>query len=212
MTIQQSCPDEEIIAAYLEHRLDSVRCEKFESHLCNCPNCRETVATAGTISHRLTRSQSLQMTSEKRIQAAIVEVKNVQNSSPKAGDQIRGKIERYLFDGFDSIAGWFHQPATAVRGEGEGVKESFKKRISSVGATVQIDKTSSGGFILRLFQDNLPDHCTMRVTIKQGGRELFSTLMKQDSLVSNNIQPGHYSIEFRRSDNKSGAYHFEIKE
>jgi len=63
----KACPDPELLAAYLEHRLAGVEKEAFEAHAGDCESCRRALALAMTIDEESASGAPLPSSSPKKL-------------------------------------------------------------------------------------------------------------------------------------------------
>ncbi len=82
------CPEADLLAAYLDHRLSQTEKHDIEAHLVTCPSCLDTIVFLGQIDEDL-----LSPVAEKDLRAACHLV--APDVSPRAG--IRRRIARWLF-------------------------------------------------------------------------------------------------------------------
>ena len=215
--MQPICPDEEMLADYIEGRLSGKERSKIEEHLCDCNICRDYFITAGS----LVRGNG-QFASDPApaalTRSSVFLVKNL-DTAPKtslaAGPRayIRN-LYRRISDLMTSMP-WVGLHPAMVRSSRKVISKDcicLKKTFKEIDTEIEIEKTGKNKSRIRVRMPDANRHKSkIRVALKKGEREMSSHLLIEDCLFEE-ISFGHYSLAFSRDGKELGNCLFEIKE
>jgi hypothetical protein len=211
-----SCPDEETLVDYLEHRLSDEDRSRVEEHLADCQLCLDSVIV---IKNMVEKADCFELEEvPKRVTDTAVDLV-VQRSpeSPGLFEKIESSIKRAASRVTDSIMGpWGTLQPAMVRGTKTVVSEDLVRvavSFEEINTEIEIEKTSTDTATIRvLFPEALETEEVLRVTLKKGEREIASYPFESTPVVFEDISLGHYSISLRRGGVELGVFLFEIKD
>ena len=213
-----SCPDEERLADFLEGRLSEEERSQTEEHLAGCQVCLEALVIANTLT-RGTGEVELEP-----VPAAVTEraVGRVTSRYPATSDSLTQGIRPSLKDlGVRMI----EVLSSRLFGESCPAPVRSSKIVSTedrvcvrvpfreIETEIEVEKARVGTAIIRLrLLEASTFERALRVTLKQGEREVTSHLLEGSSVVFEDIPFGHYGVSLTEDGKILGTYLFEIKE
>lgn len=211
------CPDEERLADYLEGRLSEKERFHVEEHLAECEICLEGLAVTSRlvqnrdqleldhVSNEVTEAAVRLVTSRITItQNSLMEKlkESVRNIGSAMSDVLCPKQKQ----------GW--QPAR-VRGSRTVVSDDcvcLKVFFEEIETEIEIEKTGSSSAHIRVKPHKAGKYRRdLRITLKQGKREVASYLLDGLYVLFEDIPFGHYSISLAKKGVTLGTYIFEVK-
>ena len=213
------CPQEELMADYLEDRLSKNKRIGVESHLSDCHRCLDEMIifhgnspnpgnfeTDTAPQHVTNAAVTLveQLASHRRTSFMQRSIRLFKTIYLRISDYI--KLIMYHKDGFASVRG----SKGVDTSDFYRVRKMFKEMVTEI----EIEKAGSQIASIRVSlingSGNEPD---IRVTLRNSGRrEIASYIITPKFVVFENIPFGHYSLAFIQNGRKIGTYRFEIKE
>jgi hypothetical protein len=208
---KRSCPDEEIIADYLEGRLSPARKESLDAHLSECELCLEEFMVAGkalkdtaespAVSSGVTEAAVRLVTK----QPAGVAEKGLKESIAAYAERISNYF-RYCFP-WRLQQGTIRSSKTATAPDLVIVRKVFKK----IEAEIEIEKTGAEKAHIRVkFAGG--EKNGIRVTLKKGEREISSQLLSAGYALFEDIPFSRYEVVFSTNGTELGTCAIEIKE
>ena len=216
--MKNNCPDEEILASYVEGLLTENERSQMEAHLAQCDTCREEFKLS---SHLVRRGADvdIDMAPPEVTRTAIQLVNSADFAS---GGLLKKKFARTSAALQDRLFQYLRFPfgpkwdLATVRGNSKTMPDDLfhiKKNYREFDAEIEIEKTGENAAHIRV---NLFGHngCgdNIRITLKQGKRELCSSLSSHGHVLFEDISFGPYELIFDRDGVNLGAYRFDIKE
>ena len=216
--MDKPCPDEEMIADYIEGRLSDNQKYVMEQHLSDCDRCLMDFQVDRNLFYELDTNE-LDDVPESVTQAAV-DLVNRQNaiSSVSKQDRLRQFVDGLyskVYDSFiwTSLGQWRLAP---IRGSRKVLSEDIiriKKAFKEIRTEIEIEKVSGNKTNIRV---KLPKHnkvrSGIRVTLKRDKREILSHLIDdQGYVLFEDIPFGRYSLAFTRDGVELGIYRFDIK-
>ncbi len=212
------CPDDEILADFIENRLPNKKRLKIEKHLSGCDRCLEEL----TVSRSLVRGRSLtnmEQVPEKVTDKAVHMVTQTESgpfdSFKDRLKQSGNKISSWMFDLLNMGTNRDFCPSP-IRGSRKKVSEDLiqlKKKFKKIDTEIEIEKTAKNTANIRI---RLPESDKqlkgVRVILKRGEREISSHLLNGGYALFDDIGFGRYNLLFVWQGESIGAYPFEIKE
>lgn len=216
--MKQDCPDDEMLAGYLDGGLSDAERSDIETHLSSCDSCLEGII----ITKDLTRGASGSETEPvpESVTQSAVDLINEETVSNRFS--IAERIERLfrsIYRGlFDTLIpqNWGSAPMAMIRGTNESIPGNvahIEKDFKEIHAEIEIEKTRQHTSQIRVtVTDELGKMRDIRVTLERDEREVSSLLMGRDSVVFDDIPFGHYRLVLGRDSEEIGTYSFEVKE
>jgi hypothetical protein len=212
------CPDDEMIADYLEGRLSEKERFRMEKHLSDCETCSERLIIASTLMKRSGQAERETVLPEVT-EAAVRLVQGPSSVSRDTGvlglrDSVRD-LPAALSDflAFRPWGEWLSQP---VRGSKRRLDKNLiviRKTFKGFDAQLEIERIGSDKCNIRVALPGLrPVGIGMRITLRQGDREVSSQPMEYAFMTFEDIPFGRYRLVFDQRGVLVGTYAFEIAE
>ena len=216
--MKESCPDEEMIATYVEGLLSDDHRPRMEAHLSECDACLDEFRLTHSIVRGGNRFDA--DTAPPEVTQAAVRLVNSRNAM--SGGVLEDKIKRSLNTLCSKLTGLLRLPATGglqlapVRGSRRAVSDDLfciKKSFKEFDTEIEIEKTGENTAHIRvkLFECN-GYSSRIRVTLKRGEGELCSSLFSVGRVLFEDISFGPCKLVFHRDGVNLGAYLFDIRE
>lgn len=209
------CPDEEMLAGYIEGCLSSSEREAVEAHLGGCSLCLEDLAMSRCVVRGGNGPEAEQAPAE--VTRKAVQLLEKQGAGRTITDN--------LVDSFHSLFSFLKEHvANGLLGEAHmaPVRSGtivapdtilVQKRFEEITAAIEIEKTGATRAKIRTrIIIGYPQFKGGRVTLLQGGREVSSLLFNYEQVVFDDIPFGAYTLSYNKNGKKIGAYSFEITE
>ncbi len=208
---KKSCPDEEIIADYLEDRLSAEDKEAMDAHLSECELCLEELVIAGKA---IRDAAELPAVPSGVTEAAVRLVARRTRGVAKKG--VKESIAAYaekISDYFRYSFPWRLQQATIRSSKTAAAPDLVivRKVFKEIEAEIEIEKTGAEKAHIRVKVAGREKN-GIRVTLKKGEREISSQLLSGGYALFEGIPFGRYEIAFRTNGSELGSYPFEIRE
>jgi hypothetical protein len=212
----RDCVTEEVLADYLENRLNERKKVRIEGHLAGCETCLEALTIAGQML-RGSDLGDMDPVPEGVTARAVKAVKALQQNSRS------GRIARY---GNLLVSEWRRRRnafwpgkfagLAPVRGSKMVLSEDLillKKSFSDLDVEIELEKKDpdKASITVRLVCDKAQDK-PVRVTLLKNEREVSSYLLSEAAAVFEDISFGPYMLVFSRNGARVGEYPFEIRE
>ncbi|MDM8523360.1 zf-HC2 domain-containing protein [Desulfococcaceae bacterium HSG8] len=212
--MKKRCPDDEMLADYMEGRVSAEKRLEMEAHLSNCDSCLEVFLANKSLARDIGRFEA-QPAPNQVTQAAVYLVTELnvspyelfRNSAGKAVRDMFSKLSDYL------TPDTFNRPALMpIRGDGKTVSEDcVKKRFKGMDAEIEIEKTGKENVNIRVsLDDSAKENRDVRVTLTKDGREVSSFLMEQGYVLFEDVPRDHYTLILSGQGESIGTYSFEI--
>jgi hypothetical protein len=211
-----ACPDDEMIADYFEGHLSEKERFRIDTHLSDCEICLERLMIAGNLIKRSGQPKSENVPPE----VTDAAVRLVQSPSSVARDSGRGGLGDTLRDfsaglsGFLSFKPWGEWLFQPVRGSMRRLDKNLiviQKSFKDFDTRIEIERVGANKCNIRVAPSGLsPVGTGMRVTLKQGEREIVSQLMELAFITFEDILFGRYRLTFDQRGGLVGRYEFEI--
>lgn len=216
--MKKSCPDDEMLAAYVEGLLPDQQKPRMEAHLSACDACLEEFKLTNSIVRGGFRFDADTVPPE--VTQSAVRLVNSRNAMPSGA--LKEKIRRSLSILHSRLLHYLRLPMRfkwqlePIRGSRKAVSDDLfriKKSFREFDTEIEIEKTGENiaHIRVRLFERN---GCSngIRVTLKRGERELCSSLCSGGRVLFEDISFGPCKLIFDRDGVSLGAYLFDIKE
>ena len=212
------CPDEEMIADYLEGRVSHDERSEIEEHLSCCERCLDEFIVARNLVRGEDRFE-LDPVPSRVTQAAA---RLVSSEGLISFGTLRERFRRLIKGIYSRISDLFHLTPwgewrlAPIRGSRRVVSKDLihlRKTFKEIEAEIEIEKAGENKALIRV---TLPEDARqgkrIRVTLKKGEREISSHLLNGGYALFEDIPFGHYSLTFFRDGVMLGKYLFNIKE
>jgi hypothetical protein len=216
--MKMPCPSEERLADYVEGRLAGEDTSRLEKHLSDCETCLETlVVTNGLVRGRglfqfdpvpgeVTES-AVQLLARHRAVSYSAMMENLRQSVENWGK----KISDFIWP-----RPWRKWQHATIRSSSRVASENLVRirvPFKEIETEIEIEKTgdNKAHIRVRLSGPNKPRK-PLRITLKQGEREIASYLLDRGDVLFEDTSFGHYGISLAEDDMRLGTYLFEIKE
>jgi len=217
--MKRICPNEELLAGYLEDRLAIDERSNLESHFSDCARCRDEFLTASSLVQ--TRQYPDAGPVPQHVTAAAVKLAAQLVSRPRdakkpAGYSFFQKLFERILEHIKLVI--FNKnrfaPVRGSRSADNGDFYRVRKMFRDIVAEIEIEKAGRQIAAIRVTLVNgFGVDSDIRVTLhNDGGREIASFRITEKFVVFDNIPFGHYSLTFIQNGSKIGTYRFEIKE
>ena len=211
------CPDEERLADYLEGRLSEKERSHVEEHLAGCEICLGGLAVTSRLVQDRGRFE-LDPVSNEVTEAAV---RLVTSRTAITQNFLMEKLKRSVNNIGSSISDVLcprqeqgRRPAP-VRGSKTVVSDDFvclKISFEKIETEIEIEKTGSSSAHVRVKPHKAGKYRgILRITLKQGKREVASYLLDGLYVLFEDIPFGHYSISLAKKGVPLGTYIFEVK-
>lgn len=210
------CPNEEMVACYIDGLLSSKEKDTLDQHLLSCPSCKEIFSIQGEVA-KIQKEEGVGFVPDyvtKEAQQLVHEkygvkiLKLVASFSDKVFEAIQTTGE--------VISGHQLQPNFALR-DSSGTKQiktfSVRKIFNNIRVDLEITRESgdSNTIIVRVMdnQTEIPNN-DLRVTLIQSEIELESYITQNGKAIFENVKSGQYIFEISQVDSIVGAITVEL--
>ena len=213
------CPQEELLADYLEDRLALDERSGIESHFSDCTRCRDEFLTVNS----MTQSREYLETDPvpEHVTGAAVKlvaqlVSRPQDSYKPRSYQFFKKMYARISEHIKMIMFNKNRFASVRSSQGVEVNDFFRvrKMFEEIVAEIEIEKAGHQIAAIRVTLINgFGNENDFRLTLRNSNnREIASHRISGQFAIFENIPFGHYSLVFMQNGKKIGTYSFEIKE
>ena len=213
------CPQEELLADYLEDRLGIEERSGIESHFSDCPQCLDEFLTVNSI--RQNREYLASDPVPEHVTEAAVKLVaklvsrplgSYKTSSYRFFNKIYSRISEYI-----KFMRYNKNRFAPVRGSGRSETNEYyrvRKMFKGIVSDIEIEKAGHQIAVIRVTLINgFGNENDCRVTLRNSNnREIASHRISGKFAMFENIPFGHYSLAFMHNGEKIGTYSFEIKE
>ena len=216
--MRKSCPDEEMLADYLEDRLSDDERLEMEEHLSACDDCLDELVVAERF-NRCEKEYESDSVPSRTTQAAV---HLITGHDEAACVSLGERFKEYVKEISSKIADMFPVfPAgqlepVPIRGEKQVISQDLvrlKKTFKEIETEIEIEKVKKQKALIRVqLSGSSKREKKVRVTLKKGEREISSQLIEGGYVLFEDIPFGHYNLIFARDGVMLGKYLFEIKE
>ena len=212
------CPGEEKLADYLEGRLSGEARSQMEEHMADCEICLEAFVASRRIAQAGKRA-TLESVPTDVTESAVRLVCGWDPISPTSAWERFQRSARDLYertaDLLDTVR-WGELAYTATRGTKRHLANDLyrsRKTFADIEAEIEIEKTGVGKSLIRIkLTENMKGE-SIRATLKQGGREIYSDLINDGNhVLFEDVPVGSYDLVLTREDVELGTYRFMIKD
>lgn len=210
------CPNEEIIACYIDGLLSSKEKGELDRHLLTCPGCKEIFSIQTAVA-RVQKEEGLGFVPDR----VTTEAKKLVDE--KYGVKLLNLVASFTEKAFEVvrttgevISGHHLQPAFALRdNSGTNIAKTFTIRKVFDNTRVEMEITRETGdsntIILRV-RDNQVEIPTndLRATLIQDETELESYITQNGKAIFESVKSGRYLIELSQVSHVLGAITLEL--
>ncbi len=212
--MKKQCPDDEVLADYMEGRLSAEKRLILEAHLSDCDVCIENLVIGKSVARNMEQFE-LESVPHYITSSAMRLVDDLNTPlierTGRVAKKICSKISDFLAPDF-----WSSQAVSAIRGgRGETVSDNCEpviKNFNGIKTKIEIEKSLNAQEHTTIKVSLLPDqHITfadIRVSLKKGDRELSSFLLNNGYTLFEEIPPGEYQLVFTKDGFSIGKYIF----
>jgi len=211
------CPDEEQLADYLEGRLSEKERSYMEKHLAGCEICLEGLAVITRLAQGRDQFELDYVSNEVTETAVRLVTSQTVMAQDSLMEKFKGSVRNIgsaMSDVLCPKQGQRWQPAP-VRGSETIISDDcvcLKVSFEEIKTEIEIEKTESGSAHIRVKPHKAGKYNRiLRITLKQGKREVASYLLDGLYVLFEDIPFGHYSISLAQHGVTLGTYIFEIK-
>jgi hypothetical protein len=213
------CPQEELLADYLEDRLDLEERSGIESHFSECSRCLDEFLTVNSIRQNrenLAPDPVPDHVSEAAVKLVTKLVSRPPNSSTPRSYQFFYKIFSRISEHIKLVR-YNKNRFAPVRGSRSSETSDLyrvRKMFKEIVAEIELEKADHQIATIRVTLINgFGNENDFRVTLRNSHqREIASHRISGKLAIFENIPFGHYSLAFIQNWKKIGTYSFEIKE
>ena len=216
--MRQLCPNDELIIDYIEGRLSEEDRFGLENHLSACEMCLEELV----ITNNIVARKNLYELEPPPAEVTDTAVNLVTDRSPLPSsvlidyvNKFFSKLGYYIMNPI-RIGSWGRWHPAPIRGFKVAASEDyvcFEVSFKDVKTEIEVEKTEINKANIRLkLHNSIKNQKKLRVTLKNGEREVASYLLDGTYVYFENIPFGHYSISLAEDNVTIGTYSFEIKE
>lgn len=215
--MKTACPDEEIIADYIEGRLSENDRASVEAHLSDCEQCLEILLTVREITGPKEKP-ALEPVPDKITQAAVQQIKKQTSLSINT---VILKYKRSLRGFFTWLSEWLNITPwrgwglSPIRSYGNKISDDLiilKQRFKGLETEIEIEKIGLEKADIRVSLIKDDQTKRSRVTLKRDEREIASKLFENNFAFFEKIPFGHYTLLFSTNGTIRGKFDFQIKE
>jgi len=216
--MRQLCPNDERMMDYIEGRLSEEDRSCLEKHLSACELCLEELVITNNIVAGKDSYELEPVPAE--VTDAAVNLVTDRNSLPPSAlidyvNHFFSKLASYIVSPIRLWSGGRLNPAP-LRGIKVATSEDYvclAVSFKNVKTEIEIEKTGINKANIRLrLKKPIKSQNSLRVTLKNGAREVASYLIDGTNMFFEDIPFGHYSISLAEDNVTIGTYSFEIKE
>lgn len=216
--MRQLCPNDERIIDYIEGRLSEEDRSDLEKHLSACEMCLEELV----ITNNIVAGKDIYELEPAPTEVTDAAVNLVTDRNPLPSsvliDSVNNfisKLVSYIMNPIRLWSGRRWNPAP-LRGIKIATSEDYvclAVSFKDVKTEIEIEKTGINKANIRLrLKKPIKNQNSLRVTLKNGEREVASYLLDGTYVFFEDIPFGHYSISLVEDNVTIGTYSFEIKE
>jgi hypothetical protein len=213
------CPQEELLADYLEDRLGLEERSGIESHFSECPRCLDEFLTANSITQNR-ENLSADPVPEHVTEAAV---KIVAKLAPRLKDSYKPRSYQIFSKIFSRISEqiklirYSKNRFAPVRGSRNSETSDFyrvRRMFKEIVVDIEHEKAGHQIAAIRVtLIKGFGNENDFRVTLRNSNeREIESHRISAKFAIFENIPFGHYSLALIQNGKKIGTYNFEIKE
>jgi hypothetical protein len=212
-TMKLTCPNEEMIADYLEGRLSQKERSAMEAHLADCDSCLDALIISNELLKNMEDFELSQVPPE-ITQSAIDLILREQPSISLLDGLKRylNYIKSKLLDlGMVFWGDWELSPVRGKRIVSAKGQSFRRKNFKGLETDIQIEKIGANYAQIRIIIDKSNKNPKVRATLLRQEREVASYLLEDNFALFENIPFSHYKLRFTRDGEAIGEYRFQIK-
>ena len=216
--MRHQCPNDERLIDYMEGRLTEKVRSDLERHLSECEMCLEEIVITN---HMVARGDRYELEpTPAEVTDTAIEMAIERNRTPTFGlIDFAGKCFSNLASYFvklNRLWPWGRWNPAPIRGIKVAASQDYvclEVPFKDVKTDIEIEKTGKSNANIRLrLKEPVKIHKNLRVTLKNGDRELASYLLEGTNVYFEDIPFGRYSISLAGANQILGTYSFEIKD
>ena len=212
------CPDDEMLADYLEGRLLDKERFQLEAHISECEMCLERLAVSSGLLHGGTEGD-LDTVPQAVTEAAVRLVKPKGSAKAEAiSEGLKGAVRNLSdkvadFFRFTPWGAWQLQPIRSAQKKVDKNLIILQQTFRDMETEIEIERIGADQCHIRIrFPKPSPLGPGVRVTLKRGDREIASYLAEKDRVVFEDIPFGRYGLTLAKEGTPLGTFTFEITE
>jgi hypothetical protein len=212
------CPDEEKLVDFLEGHLSGDDRSQTEEHLAGCQSCLEAFVIANT----LTRGSSEAELEPVPARVTETAVRKITSRYPMTSHSltrgIRPSLRRLgarMIEALSSrwLGAGYPAPVRSSRIVASENRIRVRVPFREIETEIEVEKAGVGTATIRLRLLEASNFGkALRVTLKEGEREITSHLLEGSPVLFEDIPFGHYGVSLTEDGKILGTYLFEIKE
>ena len=217
--MERLCPDEEMLADYLEGRLSDDEKSRLEKHVSQCDQCLEDMMISKNLVNETYQFELDQVPD--RVTKGVLHM--LEDHGGQSWHAISIKLKRFFNNLSSSLSDylgpipWGRFALAPIRGTKTVVSDDLvqlRKTFKEIEADIEIEKKGPDSAHIRVrLTDRKKNEQGIRVTLRKGEREFASYLPGKSGYVFfEDIPFGQYSLDFDKDGAKLGTYPFIIKE
>lgn len=203
-----NCPDEEILARYVERVLDDDEAMRLEAHLAECSLCVEDVVAV---------YKSTQDTGGKKVPQQVID--RAMSLVPGAEPHVLDLVVRLVKDSLELISTSgqlvLTSPSLAIRARpktsGTNILQ-VEKEMAKFKAAVEVEHVEPGlcQVVVRIEAEGNRPADGIRLSLFSGSREQASYLTRHGLAVFDRLPLGTYNLALSASGNPAGTIRLEL--
>jgi hypothetical protein len=216
--MKKKCPEEEILADYLEKRLSDEERSRLETYLLECDECLDELLVAKNLiqNNGLLEYDPV----SKRIEEGAIHL--LADRMPARSRSLKDAIVQIITHWWSQVANlnslklYSNNRLAHVRSYDLAAHPgTFRtnKSFGKIETEIEIEKTSNDSAVIRvhLVSDTQNKYNIRATLLNKDQREISSFLLTDGSAVFEDIVFSHYNLVFKRNGATIGTYPFEIK-
>jgi hypothetical protein len=212
-----ACPGEEILADYIEHRLDTSSLQELELHLCHCDTCLETVIAGAALREKETREidTPVPLGAIKTLLSRI----SAEDTQPLTALWQRGKeTVTSLVNSLMEIIFFKETEAVYVRGSKHIISKNLvviEKTFKEIKLEIEVEKVGEKAANIKVKTASPGTGARVdgvRINLFSGTREIASFITAGGQALFENIRFGEYTINVQQGEQKLGHLILAVKE
>jgi len=221
--MKNACPNEEMMADYLENRLSEIERLDVESHLSECDDCLEWVSVTHSMMHDFEGYNFRdvpEMVTQSAIWLTFKKPNPVVISMKAQWKKFMQKIQNVIED--MGMIFWTEIQVAPVRGSRVVLARNQSRRrkdFEKIKTDIEIEKTGDNQAQIRVMvKKDLFDEKIRVILLKRRlgvapilDREVASYIIEDDAVLFENIPFDHYKLTFTKNGVTLGRYLFQIK-
>jgi hypothetical protein len=216
--MKTACPEDEVIADYLEGRLSDKERFVTEQHFSSCSSCLERLVVTSSVLKKGQEDEAHPVPDEVTKRAVDAVLGRSAEREKRPMQVVHEKLELLSAKVTEvfSFRPWAEQVLQPIRGAERRVEESrivIPKKIGDLHVEIEITKKAGDLCDIRIAASPADQPLRrLRATLQRDERDIASELVLHEAVVFEEIPLGRYRLYLYHKDVSLGHYAFEITE